>query len=211
MTTDLTTHLATDLTTTIDVRFYELDPYGHVNHGVYLNYFEVARVELLERIGFGLPRMQELGFHIVVVEAHVRFHRPAVANDRLTVHSAIGRLGRASSTWHQRLVRGEELLATNRVRAAITGSDGRPTAPPPELAEAMRALRDPAQTSLVTADGARGEGRAGAGDAGGDTAGGGAAEGAGDAGSAGGARDTAGGGAAEGAGDAGSAGGATQG
>jgi acyl-CoA thioester hydrolase len=130
-------------TTTIDVRFYELDPYGHVNHGVYLNYFEVARVELLENIGFGLPRMQELGFHIVVVEARVRFKRPAVANDRLTVVSAIGELRRASSTWHQQLLRGDELLATNEVRAAITGRDGRPTVPPEELTTALLSLQAP--------------------------------------------------------------------
>jgi acyl-CoA thioester hydrolase len=129
--------------TTIDVRFYELDPYGHVNHGVYLNYFEVARVELLEAIGFGLPRMQELGFHIVVVEARVRFLRPAVANDRLTVHSRLGERRRATSTWLQELRRGDELLATNEVRAAITTLDGRPTRPPAELAAALDALRDP--------------------------------------------------------------------
>lgn len=129
--------------TTIDVRFYELDPYGHVNHGVYLNYFEVARVELLEAIGFGLPRMQELGFHIVVVEARVRFLRPAVANDRLTVHSRIGERRRATSTWLQELRRGDELLATNEVRAAITSLDGRPTRPPAELTAALEALREP--------------------------------------------------------------------
>jgi acyl-CoA thioester hydrolase len=133
--------------TTIDVRFYELDPYGHVNHGVYLNYFEVARIELLETIGFGLPRMQQLGFHIVVVEAHVRFRRPAVANDRLTVHSAIGELRRASSTWLQELRRGGEVLATNEVRAAITGRDGRPVVPPAELTAALDALRAPRAAS----------------------------------------------------------------
>ena len=31
--------------TTIAVRFSELDPYGHVNHAVYLTYFEQARCE----------------------------------------------------------------------------------------------------------------------------------------------------------------------
>jgi acyl-CoA thioester hydrolase len=122
------------------VRFYELDPYGHVNHGVYLNYFEVARVELLERIGYGLPRLIELGYHIVVVEAHVRFLAPARGGDRLTIVSEIADRKRVSSTWRQRALRDEELLATNEVRAAITDLDGRPCPPPPGMAAALDRL-----------------------------------------------------------------------
>jgi acyl-CoA thioester hydrolase len=129
--------------TTIDVRFYELDPYGHVNHGVYLNYFEVARIELLDAIGYGLPRLGELGFHLVVVEARVRFHAPAHAGDRLTVTSTLSRLRRTSAVWDQRLQRGEELIATNEVRSGITDPTGRPTAAPPELMEALGALLAP--------------------------------------------------------------------
>ncbi len=130
----------TILMTSIRVRFHELDPYGHVNHGVYLNYFEEARVELLERIGFGLGRLQDLGHHIVVVEVRVSFRAPATAGDLLTIDSTITDLRRVSSTWHQRMLRGDELIATNDVRAALTDLDGRPTAPPPGLAEALRDL-----------------------------------------------------------------------
>lgn len=128
--------------TLIRVRFHELDPYGHVNHAVYLNYFEQARIDLLERIGFGLPRLAELGHHIVVVEAHVRFRAPALAGDRLEVRTEIAELRRASSRWHQRLLRGDDLLATNDVRAAITDLSGRPTTPPAGLGEALAGLGD---------------------------------------------------------------------
>jgi acyl-CoA thioester hydrolase len=127
--------------TTIDVRFYELDPYGHVNHGVYLNYFEVARIALLESIGFGLARLHDLGYHLLVVEAHVRYLAPAVAGDRLTVDSELVRLQRASATWHQQLRRGETILATNQVRSAITDLTGRPSKAPPELAAALTGLQ----------------------------------------------------------------------
>jgi acyl-CoA thioester hydrolase len=126
--------------TTIRVRFHELDPYGHLNHGVYLNYFEQARVELLDRIGFGLPRLAELGFHIVVVEVQVRFVAPAYSGDEVTITSRIRDLRRVSSTWHQEMVRGDEVIATNDVRAAITDLDGRPTSAPTGLREALIAL-----------------------------------------------------------------------
>ena len=129
--------------TTFRVRFHELDPYGHVNHAVYLSYFEQARVDLLDHIGFGLPRLAELGYHIVVVEVRVRFRAPAVAGDVLEVTTTIAERRRASSWWHQRLLRGGELLATNEVRAAITDTDGRPTAPPRGFVDALDGLEAP--------------------------------------------------------------------
>ncbi|MBT8201655.1 MAG: hypothetical protein KJO36_14155 [Acidimicrobiia bacterium] len=41
-------------TVDIHVRFYELDPYRHVNHSAYIQYFETARIQLLEDIDLGL-------------------------------------------------------------------------------------------------------------------------------------------------------------
>ncbi len=128
------------ITTDIDVRFYELDPYGHVNHGVYLNYFEVARIELLEAIGWGLPRLQSLGYQLVVVEVAVTFRAPAVAGDRLTVTSELADLRRASAVWQQSILRGDERIADNRVRSTVTDLSGRPRAAPAGLLDALRQL-----------------------------------------------------------------------
>jgi len=126
--------------TSIRVRFHELDPYGHLNHGVYLNYFEQARVELLDRIGFGLPHLEQLGHHIVVVEARVRFLAPAYSGDEVTITSSITDLRRVSSTWNQQMLRGGEVIATNDVRAAMTDLQGRPTSAPAGLRAALEQL-----------------------------------------------------------------------
>lgn len=126
--------------TTIRVRFHELDPYGHLNHGVYLNYFEQARVEVLDALGYGLPRLAEMGHHIVVVEANVRFLAPVVAGDEVEVSCSVTDLRRVSSTWHQRMERDGELVATNDVRAAMTDTQGRPAPPPAGMREALRSL-----------------------------------------------------------------------
>ncbi len=124
-------------TTSISVRFGELDPYGHVNHAVYLTYFEHARVTMLDAVGFGLNRLADLGFHLVVVDVQVRFRSPAYGGDRLHVVSGVADLRPASSRWTQQLLRGDELLATNDVRAAITDAEGRPTRAPQGLVDAL--------------------------------------------------------------------------
>src|SRR5690554_2209076 len=69
-------------TTSVKVRFYELDPYDHVNHTNYFSYFETARIEYLHEMGFGLVEMKEQGWQLVVVEAHARFLVAARSEER---------------------------------------------------------------------------------------------------------------------------------
>lgn len=124
-------------TTDVKVRFYELDPYGHVNHTNYLAYFEAARVEFLEEAGFGLLTMQERGWQIVVVELTARFQAAAGLNDILTIETRVGEVGRVSSTWHQTMTRNGDPVAEIDIKAAITDLEGRPRRMPPEFAAAV--------------------------------------------------------------------------
>ncbi len=126
-------------TTNLRVRFHELDAYGHVNHGVYLNYFEQARVELLDDLGFGLDVLRQRGIQLVVVEVVVRFRSPAGLGERLVVETELDDLRRASSTWRQRLLRDDDELATAVVRSAATDDRGRPIRPPADLVAALAA------------------------------------------------------------------------
>jgi len=134
-------------TTTIKVRFHELDPNGHVNHGVYANYFETARIELLDAMGFGPSVLAARGVHLVVVEVRIKFRRPARAGQTLTVHTGIKELRRASSWWRQRLVdEAGETVAEADVRSSATDPSGRPIRPPEDLAGKLATLQEPATT-----------------------------------------------------------------
>ncbi|HDL50241.1 MAG TPA: acyl-CoA thioesterase, partial [Actinobacteria bacterium] len=104
-------------TTTIKVRFYELDPYSHVNHTAYFGYFETARIEALEAVGLAMDQMSAAGIHVVVVEMNARFVRPAVSGDTLRIESEVVERGRASSKWQQRMFRDDTLIATLEIRA----------------------------------------------------------------------------------------------
>ncbi len=71
--------------TTVKVRFADLDPYDHVNHARYLTYFESARIEALEEIGFGMDTMKADGIQIVLVELTIRYRRAAGLHDELEI------------------------------------------------------------------------------------------------------------------------------
>jgi acyl-CoA thioester hydrolase len=125
----------------LNVRFYELDPYGHVNHSVYVQYFESGRIEALRDANVGLDRLQqELDVNLVVVQISVRFLRPAFLADRLIVESGITSVGRAKATWAQRVRRGDEVLASQVMVSGCTNSEGRPRRFPAELIEALKPI-----------------------------------------------------------------------
>jgi YbgC/YbaW family acyl-CoA thioester hydrolase len=124
----------------VRVRFYELDPYDHVNHTAYLGYFEAARVEALAAAGFGLDVMKKAGFQIVLVELTARFHAPATLHQTLRIKTTVAEIGRASSRWYQEIHRADDLIATLAVKAAFTDLGGRPVRPPEGFAAAMTEL-----------------------------------------------------------------------
>ena len=123
--------------TSLRVRFYELDPYAHVNHAAYVQYFEVARIELLETVGMGLAELKEQGFHLVVTELRTRFLRSAGSGDVLSIETEVAEMRRASTRWRQRILRDGELLAEQEIVVAATTTSGRPTRVPERLIEAI--------------------------------------------------------------------------
>ncbi len=125
---------------TISVRFNELDPYAHVNHAVYAIYCEVARTEALAAIGLSIEELARRGFQFVVTELSLRFRKPAVAGDVLSVDTWLSEIGRASTRWSQRIRRGGELLVEAELKVGVANSLGRPTRPPPEMVATLEAL-----------------------------------------------------------------------
>lgn len=128
-------------TTNVQVRFYELDPYDHVNHAVYFSYFETARIEALASVGYDLTRLKEEGFHLVVSDVRARFHRPAVYGEILEITSSLVESKRVTSRWRQETRSGGELVAALELTGAITDGTGRPRRAPAGFLEAIEPLR----------------------------------------------------------------------
>ena len=124
--------------TPIKVRFYELDPYRHLNHSVYIQYFEVGRIDLFAAFGWSLTHMEDLGTQIVVTEITTQFFAPGVEGDELVVETWVEEVKRVSTLFGQRIMRGDETLATQTVRGACVTLSGRPMRFPEELLKGMQ-------------------------------------------------------------------------
>ena len=121
----------------VKVRFYELDPYGHLNHSVYVQLFETGRIELLDSVGLGLLDLEDRGYRLIVSRIETRFLASAIGGDSLVIETEVVQNRRASSRWGQRIVRDDEVLATQEVLVAITDTDGRPVRIPALISDAL--------------------------------------------------------------------------
>src|SRR5438105_12074574 len=82
-------------TAKVRVRYQETDCMKVVYYGHYLTYFEVGRVEFLRQQGIPISEVDQK-VHLPVVEATVRYVRPARLDDLLDVRCWVSERKRAS-------------------------------------------------------------------------------------------------------------------
>jgi acyl-CoA thioester hydrolase len=117
------------------VYWEDTDGGGVVYHSVYLNYFERARSEWLRAQGIDQRALREQEhLQFVVVEAKIRWRRPALYDDSLLTRTEVVARAGASLTLRQTLWRNDEQLAHADVRvAAIDARTLRPCRLPHSL------------------------------------------------------------------------------
>ncbi|MER7116222.1 acyl-CoA thioesterase [Saccharomonospora azurea] len=69
----------------VKVRHYEIDSLGHVNHAVYHQYGEIARLELFEVAGGLDSTLRAEGIAPVLLESHIVYRRELRAGDEVDV------------------------------------------------------------------------------------------------------------------------------
>ena len=80
--------------TEVKVRWGDMDALAHVNHAVYLRYFEAARIEYLERIGMGRPGPEWRDYGFVIASVSCRYRAPVTYPDTLEVGVRVAAWGR---------------------------------------------------------------------------------------------------------------------
>jgi acyl-CoA thioester hydrolase len=73
----------------LTVRSYEIDFNAHVNHAVYHQYGEHARMEHLLAAGYTLAVQRTSGTGVVILESHIRYLRELTLGERVEVTSDI--------------------------------------------------------------------------------------------------------------------------
>jgi acyl-CoA thioester hydrolase len=99
--------------TTLEVRWRDLDPLGHVNNAVYLTYLEQARVHYLRDLGVAPSDPEGIGF--ILADVSCQFKSPLALGEHVTIHARVSKLGNSSFIFKYRLEGPEKrLVATAR-------------------------------------------------------------------------------------------------
>lgn len=126
-------------TTRIPVRWGDMDAYGHVNNTVYFRYFEQARCEWIEQMGFRVSPEEATG--PVIINASCTFFASVNYPATVIIKMYAGEVGRTSvMTWYELFVEGEDRLYAEGA-AKTVWMDMRSGGSTP-LPEAVRALCD---------------------------------------------------------------------
>ena len=118
----------------IAVRYYETDAQGVVHHAVYLQYFELGRVEFLRALGFDYADFERQGVFLVVIEVDCRYQRPCRFGDQVRLVTEIERVTPAR-IFHRYEVFGpdDKLCVRGRTTLACVDRDGVPQRIPAQL------------------------------------------------------------------------------
>src|SRR5512139_1936287 len=124
----------------VRVAFADTDAMGVAWHGSYLRWFEMARTELLRPTELPYAKLVQQGLHLPVIEACVRYRKPARYDDLLTLRAATTRTGGVRLRLDYRVECGGELIAEGHTEHAFTDAAGRVRRPPREVQEIFARL-----------------------------------------------------------------------
>lgn len=67
------------------VKYYECDRMGVTHHSYYVRFMEEARIDMLDRIGYGFDRMEAEGVISPVISINVSYRKPTTFKDKIEI------------------------------------------------------------------------------------------------------------------------------
>ena len=123
----------------IRVRYGETDQMGYVYYGNYPLYYEVARTDMIRKIGWTYGKMEKSGVMMPVVSLNVKYIRPALYDDELTVKVTVKKYPTTKMEFEYEVFNEQNKLINtgNTTLVFVNMKTGKPTNPPEEFIEKL--------------------------------------------------------------------------
>ncbi len=120
--------------TNIRVRYAETDQMGFVYYGVYPQYYEVGRVELLRSLSLPYKKLEDMGYWLPVVNLEVNYKKPALYDDLIIVRTIIKELPSSMIIFYYKIFnQKKDLLNTGKVSLAFINKITKKVCSPPAV------------------------------------------------------------------------------
>lgn len=125
--------------TIVRVRYSETDQMGYVYYGHFAQYFEVGRVEAMRQLGVSYRELEEEGILMPVVDFQVRYLKPALYDDELTIKTTIKQLptSRIFFEYNTYNAAGEHLNTASTTLFFMDKKTGKPRRAPEKLVQML--------------------------------------------------------------------------
>ena len=129
-----------DNQTTVRTRYAETDQMGVVYYGNYPQYFEVGRVETLRALGITYRNMEEEGIMLPVLKLEIKYLKPALYDDELTIKTFLKEMPSTRITFHHEIYNSQgDLLTTGLVQLVfVDAGTRRPTRCPENVINTLQ-------------------------------------------------------------------------
>jgi acyl-CoA thioester hydrolase len=107
--------------TSVQVRFRDIDAFGHVNNAVFFTYVELARIRYLLDVlqpSTGFDRMP-----LILARVELDFRSPIAFGEEITVETRVERIGRSSFEMRHRMTAGPEGRLAGDVQTVLVTYD----------------------------------------------------------------------------------------
>lgn len=125
--------------TSLRVRYAETDQMGYVYYGNYAAYYEVGRVELMRQLGTSYREIEESGLMLPVRDFSVRYFKPALYDDLITIETRVEELptARIRFTYDIFNEAGDLLTTAETTLVFVSKETNRPVTAPQWFLDAM--------------------------------------------------------------------------
>ncbi len=120
-------------------RYSETDQMGYVYHGRFVEYFEMARTEMVREAGFSYDKLEKMGVMMPIIDLSLKFNEPAFYDEELTVTVSIFEKPGIRLRTHYEIRNSEgKLNNTGSVTLCFVDKETRrPVRPPQEFIDGM--------------------------------------------------------------------------
>ncbi len=122
-------------------RYAETDQMGYIHHSIYAQYYEMGRIDLMNKIGISYKQMEKDGYILPVYQLQTKYFIPLTFDELVTLKTYIKYLkGVRLAFGYEIYNEAGQKANEGEVVLVFAGADGKPIRPPQYFVEKIKSL-----------------------------------------------------------------------
>ncbi len=122
-------------------RYAETDQMGYIHHSIYAQYYEMGRIDLMDKTGISYKQMEKDGYILPVYTLQSKYFIPLTFDELITLKTYVKYLKGVRLAFGYEIYNEAGQKATEgEVVLVFAGANGKPIRPPKKFVEKIESL-----------------------------------------------------------------------